>query len=104
MNKELLQIDKPIVYFDQWIGAPHAVCWSKSFVFVLKLCYFLRFLFFFPFVTDKDGKTFFKAETNDFGVEHPFAGQNKQHRPFNFFAKSFVTTWTHVYDNYLTHP
>ena len=25
-----------VVYFDQQMGAPHAVCWSKSFVSALK--------------------------------------------------------------------
>ena len=25
-----------VVYFDQQMGAPHAVCWSQSFVFVFK--------------------------------------------------------------------
>ena len=32
-----------VVYFDQLTGAPHAVCWSKSFIF----CTFLSMFFFF---------------------------------------------------------
>ena len=70
MNKELLQIDRPVVYFNQWMGALHTIRWSKSFVFALKLC-FLGFLFFFlfPFVMQKDGKTCFNAETNDFNQQ-----------------------------------
>ena len=39
---------------------------------------------FFPFVTEKDGKTCFNAKKNDFEserrAEHPFAGRNTQHK------------------------
>ena len=31
-------------------------------------CYLLRFPFFFPFVTEKDGKTCFNAEKNNFDL------------------------------------
>ena len=63
-----------VVYFDQWVGAPHAFCWSKSFFYAKTSCpiYFpsntgkkktapkknfrfpFFFLSFFPFVKEKD--------------------------------------------------
>ena len=38
----------PVVHFDQQTGAPHAVCWSKSFVLALKQV--------FPFFLTQTGK------------------------------------------------
>ena len=50
---------------------------------MLFLC-FLSFLSFFQLVTEKDEKTCFHAETNEFNqqteTEHPFAGQNTQQK------------------------
>ena len=70
-----------VVYFDQQTGAPYAIRWLKNKFFALNwieiiymlftlnlliIMHFFSFSFLFPLVMEKDEKTSFNAETNDF--------------------------------------
>ena len=53
---------KIVVYFDQQTGDPHAVRWPKYFFWHLSVFLVIFGALFFPFVTEKDGKTCFSAK------------------------------------------
>ena len=51
LKSALVLMNSFVVYFDQWTGAPHAIGWSKSFVFV-----FLMLKQLFPSISVKKCK------------------------------------------------
>ena len=75
LEQWLGQID--VVYFNQQMGAPHAIPWSKSFIFALK--------------ADKMILTTQQLE------KHPFAGQNTQQIELKWADKYLIYIRNNIY-------
>ena len=78
------QTNKSVVYLDQQMGAPHAVCWLKTSFLMLKQLFANFKVIKCLFCSVSDGKSGFSVRksisTSEQCAEHPFAGLNTQQK------------------------